>query len=238
MSRQRLERPLEVLASALDVAHALPDVGAAVVAYARARLPVDGVVLTLGGGTTTPPRSLATAGPLVGELDALRAEVGHGPTAEQLACGVALTIDDTRAETSWPAWSAAASRHGVRWVHLVGLLPLGDDWARLDLFSQVPHAFTGDDLARAGELATAVGLALRIAHRVIHLEDAMHTRDLIGQGQGVVMERYGLDAEQAMGFLRRSSQESQVKLRDLVVDLVDGAEPATMPTAEPSQGRE
>lgn len=220
----RLERTLEELAAALDRAHTLTDVGVAVVSYARARLPVDGVVLTLGRGR------LAAAGPLVPALDALLGEAGPGPGAASLACGVALTIDDTRAETAWPDWSAAASRHGIRWVHLVGGLPLGGDGVRLDLMSHQPRACSGEDLARADELVNGISVALRMAHRVVHLEDAMHTRDLIGQGQGVVMERYGLDAEQAMSFLRRVSQQSQVKLHDLARDLVDGGDPLSAAT--------
>ena len=230
-------RPLEVLATALGGAHTMTEVGAAIAAYAMARLPVDAAALVLRTGGSGPPRTLAVAGPLAEELDALREELGHPRDIRDLPSGATLTIDDTRTDTTWPAWSAGAARHGVRWVHLVELLPLGSDEVRLELSSHRPRACTADDLVRADELASGAGLALRLAHRVVHLEDAMQTRDLIGQGQGIVMERFGLDAGQAMAFLRRQSQQSQVKLRDLARDLARGIDGAGASPTERSRER-
>lgn len=238
MADERLEQPLEVLAVALDSVHTLTGAGAALVAHALSNLPVDAAVLTLRGAAPAAHRTLAAAGPLVGDLDEIQAELGRGPGLDDLSCGATVTLDDTRAETAWPEWSASVARHGVRWVHLVGLLPLGDEVARLELYAHRPRALSTEDLARANELASGAGLALRLAHRVVHLEDAMQTRDLIGQGQGIIMERYGLDAEQAMGFLRRRSQESQVKLRNLAQRLVASAHGTASSTAEPSLGPE
>lgn len=238
MADERLEQPLEVLAVALDGVHTLTGAGAALVAHALASLPVDAAVVTLGGTDPATRRTLAAAGPLVGDLDKIQAELGGGPGLDDLPCGVTVTLDDTRAETVWPEWSESAARHGVRWVHLIGLLRLGDEGARLELYARHPRALSTADLVRANELASGAGLALRLAHRVVHLEDAMQTRDLIGQAQGIIMERYGLDAEQAMGFLRRRSQESQVKLRDLAQRLVASAPGATPSTAEPLPGPE
>lgn len=235
MDQERPWRPTEALAAAVDGAHSISEVADALAAYAQVRLPVDAVGVTLQGDQPATPQRLAAAGPLVGGLDALLHEQGAGPTGGGLECGTTLDIADTRHDGGWAGWSAAADRHGVRSLHLVGLLPLGRTWARLDLFSQRPHAFGTEDVERVDEMASGLGLVLRLAHRVMHLEEALQTRDLIGQGQGLLMERYGLAAGPAMSVLRRRSQESQVKLREVAQELVDDA----ARTAEPvGPGRE
>ena len=61
--------------------------------------------------------------------------------------------------------------------------------------------------------------------------------EIIGQAQGILMERERITADQAFDLLRRSSQHLNVKLRDVAQELVDtGAVPggpAGMPKALP-----
>jgi AmiR/NasT family two-component response regulator len=59
--------------------------------------------------------------------------------------------------------------------------------------------------------------------RESHLLEALQTRELIGQGIGIVMERYGLRADRAFDYLSRVSQSSNTKLRDVAADLVGQA---------------
>ena len=49
---------------------------------------------------------------------------------------------------------------------------------------------------------------------------ALDSRTLIGQAVGMIMERYDLDADRAFGVLRRVSQNSNRKLRDVAHELV------------------
>ncbi|AOD20713.1 hypothetical protein IM25_02905 [Rhodococcus sp. p52] len=51
------------------------------------------------------------------------------------------------------------------------------------------------------------------------------SRDVIGQAKGVLMERFGLDAESAFEMLRRLSQERNQLVRDLAVEVVETARP-------------
>jgi hypothetical protein len=50
---------------------------------------------------------------------------------------------------------------------------------------------------------------------------AIDGRNLIGQAQGILMERYQLTAEQAFALLRRYSQAQNVKLAILALQLVE-----------------
>nr|WP_281376416.1 ANTAR domain-containing protein [Actinomycetospora corticicola] len=51
------------------------------------------------------------------------------------------------------------------------------------------------------------------------MQDAVRSRDVIGQAKGILMERRGLSADEAFDTLRRTSQELNIKLRDLAATL-------------------
>lgn len=49
---------------------------------------------------------------------------------------------------------------------------------------------------------------------------AIETRTTIGQVQGILMERFGIDADQAFAVLRRYSQHANQPLRDVAIEIV------------------
>ena len=53
------------------------------------------------------------------------------------------------------------------------------------------------------------------------LNTALDTRKLIGQAQGLLMERHGLDGDRAFEVLRRYSQDHNIKLRDVAAHLIE-----------------
>ena len=63
-------------------------------------------------------------------------------------------------------------------------------------------------------LANAQAFA-RSEERNEQLREALASRDVIGQAKGILMEREGVSADQAFDILRRASQRSNVKLREL-----------------------
>ncbi len=48
----------------------------------------------------------------------------------------------------------------------------------------------------------------------------MATRQLIGQAQGILMERHKITGDQALALLVRHSQQDNIKLRELAERLV------------------
>ena len=52
----------------------------------------------------------------------------------------------------------------------------------------------------------------------------MVSHNLIGQAQGILMERYKVTAERAFAVLSRVSQETNVKVRDVAQRLIDTRE--------------
>lgn len=91
------------------------------------------------------------------------------------------------------------------------------------------------DRAKGMIFATLAGLALGGAQlleakdrRTDNLHQALATRELIGQAQGILMERERVTSEQAFEILRRASQHLKIKLREVAQELVDtGQRPST-----------
>lgn len=62
---------------------------------------------------------------------------------------------------------------------------------------------------------------LRARAQVAELEEALESNRAIGAAVGIVMERFDLDAEAALAYLKRLSSHHNRKLRDLAAELVE-----------------
>lgn len=85
---------------------------------------------------------------------------------------------------------------------------------------------TSVELQRLAELSIkhleACASELEQAHReVTHAHRALDTSRDIGVVMGMLMVRHGVCREEAFAMLRRSSQHSQIKVRDLVAAYLD-----------------
>ena len=63
--------------------------------------------------------------------------------------------------------------------------------------------------------------------RALRYTPPLASRDLIGQAKGMLMERYNLNSQAAFALLAKLSQDTNVKLADLAVQLVDDAAKST-----------
>lgn len=74
----------------------------------------------------------------------------------------------------------------------------------------------------AAEVAAGMVAVMTTERELIEqLTEAVEHRTVIGQAQGILMERFDFDADQAFGYLCRCSQEQNRKLHDISVDFVD-----------------
>jgi AmiR/NasT family two-component response regulator len=86
-------------------------------------------------------------------------------------------------------------------------------WIRLTLSGPNEYA-----IAQVMAAQTSVALP---AHREIHGRGvAMTSRTIIGQAEGILMERLGIDADQAFAYLRRVSQSQNRKLIMICSEIV------------------
>jgi transcriptional regulator with GAF, ATPase, and Fis domain len=132
-----------------------------------------------------------------------------------------LVIRDTATDGRWPDWSAKVLSLGVRCVLDVPLTTAAGTVGVLGLYSVVPDAFDADDEAVAHILARHASIAVATARKEESLAQAVDARKLVGQAMGILMERYAVDGDQAFAILRRYSQDTNTKLRDVAQQLID-----------------
>ncbi|HEY8789166.1 MAG TPA: GAF and ANTAR domain-containing protein [Actinopolymorphaceae bacterium] len=152
--------------------------------------------------------------------DQLQIVYGQGPCLTALEAGAAHRIDDAAIDPRWSTWGVMVAGIGIRSVLTVPLA--GGDrqvLGSLNLYAHRTCAFDVEDEAIAHILATHASIALEKVRLQSSIRRAMDGRTVLGQAQGIVMERYGVTDEQAFSLLNRYSQQRDVKLR-LIADEV------------------
>jgi AmiR/NasT family two-component response regulator len=82
-----------------------------------------------------------------------------------------------------------------------------------------------------GRADSAAHLHENEERRADNLHTAFRTRELIGQAEGILMQRERIGANEAFDILRHASQHLNRKLREVAQDLVDTGEgPNTGPS--------
>jgi GAF domain-containing protein len=176
-----------------------------------------GVALTVGGRPEVP----AATDPMVSELYQWQMAAGIGPLVEAMRGQEPVLVRDTAAEPRWPEWAAKVQSLGVRSVLDVPLMTADGTVGVLGLYSVEPDAFSVDDEAIAQILARHASVAVATARHEESLVQAVDARKLVGQAMGILMERYAVDADRAFAILRRYSQDTNTKLRDVAQQLID-----------------
>ena len=193
-------------------------------------------VLVVGDGGG--PATLVASSPLAVTVDQLQFDAGEGPCLTSAHHASTVYVDDLTDDERWPQFAAAAVEAGVRSV-LAYALPAGRS-AALNLYARLPGAFGADARAQGVLFATLARLALESAQeraldaeRALNLTEALRTRELIGQAQGILIERERITGEQAFEVLRRASQHLNVKLREVAAALVETGERPDTGNGEP-----
>lgn len=168
-----------------------------------------GVILHRRNGLVT----LAATDPVVADLDALQLEFGQGPDIDLIADRTGVLVTDVTTDTRWPDWARRVEKAGVRSMLGARLQTADRIVGTLNFYDPAPDHFSPDDQAVAGILASHAATALAKANEVAHLQVAIDGRNRIGQAQGILMERYDLDEDQAFQVLLRYSQDNNIKLR-------------------------
>lgn len=164
--------------------------------------------------------TVAATDPLIEKVDQIQLDVGQGPDLDPLQDRL-VVVDDTLAETRWPSWAAMVADTGIRSLLSVHLYTSDELLGTLNLYSRRPQKFDVDDQAVAHVLARHAAVAIAAARKQENLWQAADARKIIGQAQGILMERYVLDAERAFAVLVRYSQDNNIKLREVARQLVE-----------------
>lgn len=183
-----------------------------------------GIFVSRDGRVTT----VASTDPIVVELDDLQIASDEGPCMDALAGGHPFA-SDLADDSRWPTFGPAAARAGIRSVLAFRLSE--EPVSALNLYARLPAAFGATDRAQGLIFASLAGLALDLAGeraddllRFANLQEALRTRELIGQAQGILIERERITSDQAFDVLRRASQHLNIKVREVALTLVETGE--------------
>lgn len=198
-----------------------------------------GIFLLRGGQVVTAAASL----PIVVELDQQQFANDEGPCLDAVAGRGMTYATDLDDDDRWPSFGPAAARAGIRSALAVRLSD--QPVSALNLYAHMPDAFGATDRAKAILFATLAGAALDAAEvragdesRLSNLHEALLTRELIGQAQGILIEREHITGDKAFDVLRRASQHLNVKVREIARTLVEtGEAPVTGRTPGRSRSR-
>ncbi|WP_371402192.1 GAF and ANTAR domain-containing protein [Kribbella sp. NBC_00662] len=165
----------------------------------------------------------AVTDPVVAEVYELQIGNQSGPLVTAMRERQTVLIRDTGTDQRWPQWAAKVAALGVRSVLDVPLVT-GDVRSPtvgvLGLYSPAADAFAPDDEAVAHILARHASVALASARHEATMAQAIDARKLVGQAMGILMERFDIDADRAFAVLKRYSQDTNTKLRDVAEQLI------------------
>ncbi|WP_018333324.1 ANTAR domain-containing protein [Actinomycetospora chiangmaiensis] len=160
------------------------------------------------------------------ELDDLQVDLGQGPAVDVLAApgpAVVEVGDLAAADERWPVFAPVARGRGVVAVLSVALVPRDRPLGAVTLYVRGEGALPPGAADVVSTFAVPAAMALHAARRVAGLDQAVTSRDLIGQAKGVLMQRDGIGPDEAFGRLVAASQHTNLKLVDVARWLVDDA---------------
>lgn len=178
-----------------------------------------GITLVKSGG-----RAYSTVGAThqsVIEADRIQYELRQGPCVDAAQDSKIVVSSYLATDERWPEWGPKASALGFNSVLSAELHARGRRIGALNLYGTSEATFSPEDIALAALFARQGALALGYARSEEGLREALETRTVIGQAQGLLMERFEIDPDRAFATLRRYSQHHNIKLKALCRQLVE-----------------
>jgi GAF domain-containing protein len=180
-----------------------------------------GVTLVEDGGTF---RTAGPTDPSVRTADDLQNVLREGPCVEAATTSRSVVSNDVARDPRWPSWGPRIAALGLGSILSSDLHGGGRRVGALNVYGPTGHVFTPEDLELGQVLAQQASVALRFSEKIEGLTTALHTRTVIGQAQGVLIERYRVDADRAFD-MKRFSQDQNIRLAEIARRIVADAVP-------------
>jgi GAF domain-containing protein len=153
-------------------------------------------------------------------LGQLQSDLGEGPVFDALSQQHTVILPDLAAETRWPRFVEASVGRGVHCMAAFRLFVEQEALGALILYGPAPNMFDEDSVLYGEILAQHAAVAMAGARAEEQLQQAIASRDIIGQAKGILMQRDKVSALQAFATLARASQDTNIKLVDVARFLV------------------
>ncbi len=165
-------------------------------------------------------RSVAATSGIAEACDELQHRRREGPGIEVAWNTEVSLVSDAAADTRWPEWGRRVAELGMSSVLALRLAAGSQILGTLLLYSSRSEAFDAGDISVAFSYATHAAVALFAARQSTGLNHAVETRHLIGVAQGILMARYELSEDRSFALLKRYSNCTNTKLRDVARQVV------------------
>jgi len=167
-------------------------------------------------------RTVAATDETLRVIDQLQFDLGEGPCFDALQSEDTVSSNDLERDSRWSTWGPAmVSRIGMRSVLSYRLATRHDAIGALNLYAADAGAFDHEDMFEGQVLAAHTSVVLAATLKEEQLHRALESRTVIGQATGRLIERFGLDADQAFAVMRRISQNHNIKLYAVAQHLVE-----------------
>ncbi|WP_275041751.1 GAF and ANTAR domain-containing protein [Williamsia herbipolensis] len=169
--------------------------------------------------------SIAVTDPIAARIDELQAKHDVGPCLMSAWEQQRVVIDDYSTETRWPLFTDdVIAQTPVRSSVSFQLYREESSMGALNIHADHPHAFDATAIALGSTFATQAASALHADARQTQFDQALASRDIIGQAKGMLMQEYNIDATAAFEMLRRISQDTNTKLAVLAHRVIASAQ--------------
>ena len=176
--------------------------------------PCDHAGIDIVEGRTIHP--VAPSDQVAERIDAIQTDAGEGPCFSAIREHAVFHSSDLADENRWPDFATRAYEEtGVRSMMGFRLFSQEGTMGALDLYSTRANVFDEEVEAIGLVLAAHASVALFTAQQREQLEEALKTRDVIGQAKGILMARSNLSEDEAFDVLNRASQRMHVKVREI-----------------------
>ncbi|MCU1688325.1 MAG: hypothetical protein JWN61_574 [Pseudonocardiales bacterium] len=160
-------------------------------------------------------------------LDERQYRIGYGPCLDASRSGTELHVRDMAHETRWPEYTPGAAAAGAASSLSIPLPVQGRVVGALNIYGAERNAFPESAIEIARAVASFAGAAVVNAMvlefsqaTAMQMQEAMASRAAIEQAKGLLMGQRRCSAEDAFDILRRISQDTNRKLRDVAQDLL------------------
>lgn len=165
--------------------------------------------------------TVAATDKLVIEGDQRQYTLDEGPCLDSIRDEETIRVPHLATDQRWPAWGPWVSNElGVQSMLCLQLFTSDHSYGGINLYSNRPAAFDAHDEAIALALAAHAAVAIATSRTISTLGTALTSRTIIGQAEGILMERFGLSADQAFSVLVRISQSDNRRLILVAEELV------------------
>lgn len=186
--------------------------------------------LSCGITVSTDPRrplTVGTSDSMAAALDETQYRQNEGPCLEAMRTDDVIEVTDAASEARWRGYVTRATKQGLAASLSTPITANGATIGVMNIYATTPRTFTSEErgraLAFASQAAAAIAVATRLAHQTQLADDlraAMASRTVIDQALGILMGELRCSADEAFAHLRRTSQDTNTKLRDVAMALI------------------